>query len=764
MCSSGGLFYYTGNSSQIINNRTVESFSGFCSNGETVDTDCTYTIGSAGLTSGTSLTTNSPITTSNTSNTSSSSSNTEIGDTWTGTNDTWNIYDVPTSQPWCGSAAAKVYTSWNDANAARRLTYGSCPNGDGFLQPWYNPVTGFPLSGTSSWNCTTWTVNPAYTAGGYYAVTANCSLGVNIEAWSAEDSKTILGYPPINPLSSTRCGDASGHPYDSWGAANAARNAKNGTCTSGGNSSTDGNLYKQAYSDVITLLPIVRVNGYQREELTWNCTGWNGAQYVVTASCSLQVSTRINTPIPIITTASTTIVTTSNTVSTGNSTTSTTQIVNPLTSGASSNTDQTYSIQWVVTGGGSGLSGITVDVMRNGNVVLGTVTNANGNYVASGLSAGWYEVRPRNNEQYIFPNTQSVTIVDANVGANFSGLKLTDLDPAVAELLRRTSTDNTTTTTTTDSGTSINDWINNIINRIGGWDGDGGTGTDDIVGGGTSLASGNSFSNIFSENSLISLLRNWYIPLANSYSPVGLSLIKKYANQNSICGDGVKEEGETCDDGINNGRGSNYCSSDCLYFGEVRFTSELASDALGNWGTIGNWRVLHTLQVAGNTVGKVFSSAFDGIDSGVSTLSGTFDSIQKRLKQKIVENTSPETRKVIKEVAKYSLAGVITLLAALAAGLHFMIYKSQWMSYTIQEWDTLDSLGSKFTMTSRAIKAKNSLLKKWGLRPGMKIKVRNRHFIEKDYLDQLKSVLKDGLDKRNHGKMASKIEKIFTKK
>lgn len=83
MCSSGGLFYYTGNSSQVINNRTVESFSGFCSNGETVDTDCTYTIGSAGLTSGTSLTTNSPVTTSNTSNTqatTSSSSNTEVGD------------------------------------------------------------------------------------------------------------------------------------------------------------------------------------------------------------------------------------------------------------------------------------------------------------------------------------------------------------------------------------------------------------------------------------------------------------------------------------------------------------------------------------------------------------------------------------------------------------------------------------------------------------------------------------------------------------
>lgn len=47
MCSNGGLFYYTGNSSQVINNRTVESFFGFCSNVDTIDIDpirCTYSI------------------------------------------------------------------------------------------------------------------------------------------------------------------------------------------------------------------------------------------------------------------------------------------------------------------------------------------------------------------------------------------------------------------------------------------------------------------------------------------------------------------------------------------------------------------------------------------------------------------------------------------------------------------------------------------------------------------------------------------------
>lgn len=66
-------------------------------------------------------------------------------------------------------------------------------------------------------------------------------------------------------------------------------------------------------------------------------------------------------------------------------------------------------------------------------------------------------------------------------------------------------------------------------------------------------------------------------------------------------------------------------------------------------------------------------------------------------------------------------------------------------------------------MTERAIRRKNGLGKKT-LRPGMKLKVRNRAFIEKDYLDQLKLVLTDSLKTRNHGHMAEKIEKMFAKK
>ncbi len=46
----------------------------------------------------------------------------------------------------------------------------------------------------------------------------------------------------------------------------------------------------------------------------------------------------------------------------------------------------------------------------------------------------------------------------------------------------------------------------------------------------------------------------------------------------------------------------------------------------------------------------------------------------------------------------------------------------------------------------------------------MKIKVRNRIFIEKDYLEQLKSVLIDSLKLKNHSHFSEKIQRIFAKK
>ena len=158
-----------------------------------------------------------------------------------------------------------------------------------------------------------------------------------------------------------------------------------------------------------------------------------------------------------------------------------------------------------------------------------------------------------------------MTLVDSNVRANFAGINLTGLDPNIAQLL---SNDTATTSGTDSAGTSLNDWINNLINGSNdGTDGNG-TGTSNIA---NTSRTGNSFNNLFSENSLISLLNKGYLPFANSYSPIGLSILKKYANQNSICGNGTIEEGESCDDGVNNGK-TDQCSSDCLYVGEVRFT------------------------------------------------------------------------------------------------------------------------------------------------------------------------------------------------
>lgn len=89
-----------------------------------------------------------------------------------------------------------------------------------------------------------------------------------------------------------------------------------------------------------------------------------------------------------------------------------------------------------------------------------------------------------------------------------------------------------------------------------------------------------------------------------------------------------------------------------------------------------------------------------------------------------------------------------------------MVYKAHWMKYTVQEGDTLESLSDKFTMTTRKIGLRNSMLQKGGkLEPGMRITVRNRHFMEKDYLDQLKFVLKDVLETRHLGKLGKNITK-----
>lgn len=122
-----------------------------------------------------------------------------------------------------------------------------------------------------------------------------------------------------------------------------------------------------------------------------------------------------------------------------------------------------------------------------------------------------------------------------------------------------------------------------------------------------------------------------------------------------------------------------------------------------------------------------------------------------------------KTAEVAVVAAEYSVIGVSVLLGVTAASLNVMVFKSQWKTYTVLEGDNIDAISSRFNMTERALRRKNGKLKKGQLRPGMKIRVKNRTFIEKDYLDQLKSVLTDSLKTKN-GHMAGKIEKMFAKK
>lgn len=78
--------------------------------------------------------------------------------------------------------------------------------------------------------------------------------------------------------------------------------------------------------------------------------------------------------------------------------------------------------------------------------------------------------------------------------------------------------------------------------------------------------------------------------------------------------------------------------------------------------------------------------------SSVDSIIGIVDDAQDWAKQKIIENTSPMTRRIMKqtavvaeEVAKYSVVGVTSLLGALGVSLNVLVFKSQWISYTVQE-------------------------------------------------------------------------------
>lgn len=401
--------------------------------------------------------------------------------------------------------------------------------------------------------------------------------------------------------------------------------------------------------------------------------------------------------------------------------------------------------------GGTQLPNIEVTLTTSLWETRTTTTDSAGNYIFNGLGVGDYSIRPDNSMPYIFPHSEVVTLSDSNATVNFVGIDTT------------TVVTKTNFATLLNKDSSIEDWLKDLSDR---WNNVGGNIPDalDVA----TLTNARNNGSIFSNNSLSSLFNNGFLPLSNSYTPIPLSLVPKYADINSVCGDGKKQTGETCDDGVNNGK-SGYCSSDCLYRGEVKFIPNNARDYTNE--STETWTVsLQSLAIISDTVGRNVSGGMKILQTSIRKATDSIGTSQNFLKQKIIENTSPRTREILKqtaeivaEVAQYSVIAVASLVAAFAGALHIMAYKAQWVSYTVKPGDTIDSLGNKFTMTERAMRSKNGL-KKWELRPGTKIKVRNRHLIEKDYLDQLKFVLQDSLEKRNYGKMSAKIDKMFAKK
>lgn len=91
-------------------------------------------------------------------------------------------------------------------------------------------------------------------------------------------------------------------------------------------------------------------------------------------------------------------------------------------------------------------------------------------------------------------------------------------------------------------------------------------------------------------------------------------------------------------------------------------------------------------------------------------------------------------------VAEYSVVGVSTLLGGLFIGLNIMIMFSVWTTYTVGAGQTIAEIATQFNMIEHTLIRLNPSLKN-GIQEGMKLKVKNRPFLEKDYLNKLKDVL-----------------------
>lgn len=90
------------------------------------------------------------------------------------------------------------------------------------------------------------------------------------------------------------------------------------------------------------------------------------------------------------------------------------------------------------------------------------------------------------------------------------------------------------------------------------------------------------------------------------------------------------------------------------------------------------------------------------------------------------------------------------MLGGLFLALNLLIYKRRWVYYTVEKGDTLETILSRFIMTDASLLRCNPFLRTLPRNPaneimlpeGLHLKVRNRYFIEKEYLDQLRDALK----------------------
>ncbi len=79
-----------------------------------------------------------------------------------------------------------------------------------------------------------------------------------------------------------------------------------------------------------------------------------------------------------------------------------------------------------------------------------------------------------------------------------------------------------------------------------------------------------------------------------------------------------------------------------------------------------------------------------------------------------------------------------------------MIMFSTWTTYTVCEGDSLASIATQHNMFDSILVRHNPSLKSGRLVPGMKLKVKNRPFLEKNYFNKLKDVLDIVMEKRKY--------------